>query len=160
MLKRILVCLDGSELAEQILPHAVEQAECCKSQLILLQVVAPVPTEALSVASAFGSAEKVAEEIQRAEKETKKEKNQAKAYLKGVARVLREKGLGVKSVVLEGRAGEAIVNYAENNHIDLIALATHGHSGLVEAIFGSVAEHVLRKSGLPILLIKPAADKG
>ena len=155
MLKRILVCLDGSELAEQILPYALEEARCCKSQLILLSVVAPVPTEALSVASAYGSAEKVAEEIQKEEQEIRKEEREARTYLKRVAGPLREKGLDIETVIAEGISGEAIVRYADNNRIDLIALATHGRSGLGSAIFGSVANYVLRESRLPILLIRP-----
>ena len=155
MLKRILVCLDGSELAEQILPYAIKEAKCCKSQLILLQVVTPAPTEALSVASAYASAEKVAEEIQKEEEKTRREENEARAYLECVAQSLREKGLDVELVAVRGKAGEAIVSYADNNRIDLIALATHGRSGLGSAIFGSVANYVLRESGLPILLIKP-----
>lgn len=51
--------------------------------------------------------------------------------------------------------GEAIVGYAHNGNFDLIALATHGRSGMGRAIFGSVADHVLRESRLPIPIIKP-----
>jgi len=123
MLKRILVCLDGSELAEQILPYAVEQTKCCKSKVILLRAVAPAPTEKMSVASAYHSPAKVAEEIQKEEAETREEENEARAYLKRVAQSLREKRLDVEPVVAEGAAGEAIVSYADNNRIDLIALA-------------------------------------
>jgi nucleotide-binding universal stress UspA family protein len=155
MLRRILVCLDGSELAAQILPYAVEQTKCCKSQLILLQVVSPIPTESVSVASAYASAEKVAKEIEQEEKEIGKEEAETRAYLERVACSLRKKGLDAESVVVRGTAGEATVSYADKNDIDLIALAKHGRSGLGSAIFGSVANYVLRESGLPILLVKP-----
>ena len=77
------------------------------------------------------------------------------AYLEEVAEPLRENGLDVACVVLHGVAGDVIVSYAQNEPVDLIALATHGHSGLGRIVFGSVADHVLRESGLPILVIKP-----
>jgi len=51
--------------------------------------------------------------------------------------------------------GDIIVNYAEQNEIDLIAIATHGHSGLARMVFGSVADFVLKNSGHPILVITP-----
>jgi nucleotide-binding universal stress UspA family protein len=62
----------------------------------------------------------------------------------------------VKAVTLLGKAEEAIIRYARDNQIDLIALATHGRGGLQNTLFGSVAQHVLRESGLPLLLIRPS----
>jgi nucleotide-binding universal stress UspA family protein len=53
------------------------------------------------------------------------------------------------------QVGEAIVDYAEGHEIDLIAIATHGRSGLGRLVFGSVADFVLREAGLPILVVKP-----
>ena len=53
------------------------------------------------------------------------------------------------------RAGEAILSYAGRNNVDLIATATHGRSGLRRGIFGSVADYVLRESGLPMLVLRP-----
>ena len=68
---------------------------------------------------------------------------------------MRAKGLDVTCVALQGMAGAVIISYAHNESVNLIALATHGHSGLGRVIFGSVADHVLRESGLPILIIRP-----
>ncbi len=67
------------------------------------------------------------------------------------------RGMGLKAeVAIEiGSPGQKIIDYAEKNNIDLIALATHGRSGLGRAIFGSVADFVLKGSGMPVLLIKP-----
>ena len=62
----------------------------------------------------------------------------------------------MKAVTLLGKAEEAIIRYARDNQIDLIALATHGRGGLQNTLFGSVAQHVLRESGLPLLLIRPS----
>jgi nucleotide-binding universal stress UspA family protein len=61
----------------------------------------------------------------------------------------------VDTEVAFGSAGQAAVAYAQDHDIDLIALASHGHSGLGRLVFGSVAEHVLRESTKPILVIKP-----
>jgi nucleotide-binding universal stress UspA family protein len=150
MFEKILVCLDGSKLAEQILPYATEQAARFNSKVVLLQAFTIPSTVAAAEAQAAPTAtpDLMQEEAHRLEAE-------ARAYLEEVAIPLREKGLDVGCVTLQGTAGEVIVGYAQNEPVDLIALATHGHSGLGRVIFGSVADHVLRESGLPILVIKP-----
>jgi nucleotide-binding universal stress UspA family protein len=150
MFKRILVCLDGSKLAEQILSYAKEEALHFNSQLTLLEVVT-FPTmvawaEEVAPSQTGGWTE---ETIHRKAEEVK-------AYLEHVAKPLRMQGVNVECMVLQGSPiGDAIINYAQNNKVDLICIATHGHSGLGRAVFGSVADHVLRESGLPILVIKP-----
>jgi len=151
MFERILVCLDGSELAEQILPYATEQALRFNSKLTLLQVVTmPSSVYTASVAGELPqTGDMVAKEIERQEVE-------ARAYLGRVAQSLLKKGIEAECVVRGPlQAGKAIVEYAQDNAIDLICIATHGRSGLGRVVFGSVADSVLRKSGLPILVIKP-----
>jgi nucleotide-binding universal stress UspA family protein len=150
MFEKILVCLDGSKLAEQILPYAVEQAKRFNSKIVLLQTYI-VPSTELA-ATAQGSST-VTPQLR--QQEEQRLENKAMAYLEEVAEPLRENGLDVACVVLHGVAGDAIVSYAQNEPVDLIALATHGHSGLGRIVFGSIADHVLRESGLPILVIKP-----
>ena len=155
MFEKILVCLDGSTLAEQIMPYATEQATRFQSRLVLLQVVpepvayspsipgeAPVPIQTdIMVAGA------------------KEALNTAKKYLEKLARSLRRKGMQVKTVAIPGRAGQAILDYANTNSMNLIAIATHGRGGLRRAVFGSVADYVLRESGLPVLVIKPQGKR-
>jgi nucleotide-binding universal stress UspA family protein len=147
MFQKILVCLDGSKLAEQILPYAAEQAVRFGSNLVLLQVVSlasvPAPTGIESVPVAVP--DNLLAEAEAA----------AKDYLDVLALPLREKGLKVQCVTVIGHPAESIVSYAEENRFDLVALATHGRSGLKRLVFGSVADYVIRKSGRPILLIKP-----
>ena len=151
MFERILVCLDGSELAEQILPYATEQALRFNSKLILLQVVnMPSSVYTASVAGELPqTGDIIAKQIQTQEVE-------ARAYLDRVTKSLQKRGMNVEYVVLGPlQPGKAIVKYARDNAIDLICIATHGRSGLGRVVFGSVADLVLRESGLPILVIKP-----
>lgn len=150
MFERILVCLDGSKLAEQILSYATEAALRFNSKLVLLQVVGAHGTVPVVTAGAS------AYSVEAAEHQIEKEEADTKTYLDGLAQPLREKGLDVECVTLRGlQVGRTIVDYADGHNVDLIAIATHGRSGLGRLVFGSVADFVLRESGLPILLIKP-----
>jgi nucleotide-binding universal stress UspA family protein len=151
MFEKILVCLDGSELAKQILPYAAEEALRFQSKLVLLQVV-PEPVAFSPGIPGTGAApiqtDTMVEEAEDA-------LNGARNYLEEIAKPLRKKGIQVEAVSVLGRAGETILGYADRNNVDLIAIATHGRSGLGRAVFGSVADYVLRESGLPMLVIRP-----
>lgn len=146
MFKKILVCLDGSSLTEQILPYATEVALCSDSKVVLLEVTVP-PSAVVQPLIGYYQATPL-EKIQR-------DGVVAGEYLQRVAKRLRRKRLHVECVTLPGDPGKTIVNYATQNDIDLIALGTHGHSGLGRLVFGSVADFVLRHSELPILMRKP-----
>jgi len=149
MFKKILVSLDGSKLAEQILPYAETQAQQFGSTVVLLQVITVSSAAIAGVGPVPSSGEIIAEQFNIAEQE-------AETYLKSIAKSLEAKGIKVEAVTLQGaQLGEGIVDYANKNGIDLIAIATHGRSGLGRAVFGSVADYVLRHSGIPILVIKP-----
>jgi nucleotide-binding universal stress UspA family protein len=152
--KKILVCLDGSELAEQILPFAVEQAFHFNGKLILLKVF----TEPGFVGLAVPGFPAVRLETGGVEKQIKKEEEEAKKYLDTVAaQILAQKGLKADCAAVLGVAGEAIVKYTEENNIDLITLATHGRSGPGRVILGSVADFVIRHARVPLLLIRPTS---
>jgi nucleotide-binding universal stress UspA family protein len=151
MFKRILVCLDGSGSAEQILAYAREQALAFGAQLVLLQVV-PQP---VAFTPGIPGTVSVPAQTDAMIEVAKQASSGAKDYLEELAAPLRERGLRVETVSMIGRAGDTIVDYASKNNIDLIAIATHGRSGLGRAVFGSVADQVVRESGLPILLIRP-----
>jgi nucleotide-binding universal stress UspA family protein len=90
---------------------------------------------------------------------TKEALKGARAYLGKLAAPLRKRGIEVETVAVPGRPGEAILDYANTNSISLIAIATHGRGGLRRAVFGSVADQVLRRSGLPVLVIRPQDEK-
>jgi nucleotide-binding universal stress UspA family protein len=153
MFRTILVCLDGSLLAEQILPYAADEAVAHEGQVILFRVttVPIIPSPAIPGAP---SAPLTVATMEQAAIEDEAE---AGNYLERVAAtLLDERGLRARCVVVPGDAGEAIVSYARSEDVDLIAIATHGRSGLGKAVFGSVADYVLRRSGHPVLLIKPS----
>jgi nucleotide-binding universal stress UspA family protein len=151
MFEKILVCLDGSEFAEQILSFVTEEALHFRSKIILLHVVA----EPVVIAPGIPGASAIPVETKGMLEHMKKEQDEAAVYLGKIAEGLRQKGLETEPVVVTGPTGDTIINYANDNDVGLIAIATHGRSGLGRAVFGSVADYVLRESGLPVLLIRP-----
>jgi nucleotide-binding universal stress UspA family protein len=145
MFEKILVCLDGSSLAEQILPYATEQALHFHSKIVLLRVIR-VPGRALP-----GEPELVEEE----DEPVTAEEDEIVTYLDNVTDALSEKGLDVEGVIISARKPDiAIITYARENNVGLIALATRGHGAIGQMIWGSISESVLRKSGLPVLVLK------
>lgn len=151
MFNKILVCLDGSELAEQIIPFVVEQANRFHSKVVLVHTV----HEPVILSPDIPGSPGVPIEMPGAAGRLQKERDEAFDYLEKAAVAFRENGLETESVVLEGVVGEAIVSYANNNNIDLIAVATHGRTGLRRAVLGSITDYILRESGIPVLVIRP-----
>ncbi len=147
-LKKILVCLDGSRFAEQVIPCAAGQALGFQAQILLLQVVSGPLDYSVGTTGAAP-----VEDVRLGEM-TKEALNSARAYLEQIAAPLRKQGIHVNTTATVGRAGETILGYAGRHSVNLIAIATHGRSGLGQALYGSVADHVLRESGLPILLAR------
>ena len=142
--RRILVPLDGSEMAQQVLPPVTSVAQAVGAEVFLFQVAVDQP------ASMFGSDWF----FQPAEGEFEEEEREAQAYLERVADSLREDGIQVFTGTQIGAVAESIVAYAEANEMDLIAMCTHGRTGLARWALGSVADRVLRAGGVPILLVR------
>lgn len=151
LFKKILACLDGSRLAEQVMPYAAEEAIRFQGQLILFQTV----PEPVAFSPGIPGAAPVPVETDTMLEESKKALKVSREYLEELATPLRQRGIEVEAVTMPGRPSEAILNYADSNNLNLITIATHGRSGLGRAVFGSVADYVLRESGLPILVISP-----
>jgi len=150
MFEKILVCLDGSQLAEQILPYATEQAMRFNGELTLLHVMT-VPQSVYKgergISAGIGDI---------MDERLKEQEAEIQAYMDDIAGQLQEKGIALESVIIRpAPVGDSILNYARDNAMDLICIATHGRGGLDRAAFGSVADHVLRESGCPMLVIKP-----
>jgi nucleotide-binding universal stress UspA family protein len=156
MFKKILVCLDGSPLAEQILPYAVEQAQKFESKIILFTVFSEPTFTSVALPGFPG----VPMDTRAMEIQAQQEEKESTTYLQSVAdKLASEKGLQAEGVTTMGVAGQTIVQYAAANEIELIAIATHGRGGLGRAVTGSVADYVIRNSTIPILLIKPEKAK-
>jgi len=140
--KKILVPLDGSKLAECVLPHVktIVAGEGV-AQVLLLRVVEPLPA---------GTPPAVDFEV--VQEAGMKE---AKEYLDRTKAKLSKDGLNVETKVLAGRPAETIIDFAQREKVDLVAIATHGRSGITRWIFGSVADRLVRALSVPILLVRP-----
>jgi nucleotide-binding universal stress UspA family protein len=143
MLQHILVGLDGSPLAETILAYVSTLAKRLGTDVTLLNVV-------------HLSEDMQREEISRVlQPSLEQAKTRAQAYVRRVAQRLNEAGITTHSRVVMGEAATEVVRYAQQEHMDLIALATHGRSGLQRWFYGSVADKVLHTAHTPLLLIRP-----
>jgi nucleotide-binding universal stress UspA family protein len=150
--KKILVCLDGSDLAEKVLPYAIEEASHANSELVLFMAI----SEPYFFSLALPGMPSVPLETQRTEKLILQEEKEARGYLSSVAEKIRtDKNLNVSFDTRQGNPGPTIVSYCNEQGIELIAIATHGRTGPGRVVLGSVADYVIRQSGLPILLIRP-----
>jgi nucleotide-binding universal stress UspA family protein len=143
MCKRILITLDGSIMAEHALSTALVLAEQFDSELILLRVVIPLP-----ISYRAGAASAAA--IEAAEKDAVLE---AADYLDGVATGLREKGFGVQVATRLGNPSKAIIEFAQQNQIDLLVMCTRGQTGPARWLLGSVTDHVVRASAIPVVVV-------
>jgi nucleotide-binding universal stress UspA family protein len=148
MQQNILVPLDGSALAETVLPHAVRLAQATRRGLILLRVIPPPGlTDPLAGAIATTAGAYDAWEA---------DALAAREYLGSVVERLHIEELPIQTVVLEGDPAATIVGYVQDQPEKLLlAMATHGRSGLGRWVFGSVAERVLHATPVPLLLVRP-----
>jgi nucleotide-binding universal stress UspA family protein len=130
--RRILVPLDGSAMSEQVLPIVMPIAQALDAELILFQVSIVYSVEGHSYHT-----DQIAQD-----------------YLAQVAGRLREQEVEASTATGIGVVAESIIKYAEAHHVDLIAMCTHGRTGLARWALGSVADRVLRAAGIPILLVR------
>jgi nucleotide-binding universal stress UspA family protein len=155
-LSRIVVPLDGTKLAEQILEPAVALAGLVPgAEVVLVRAVRPVlPIDVAPEGMETGTeAEHLLHEMETMQKEVEGE---AGTYLAEIARRLEARGLRVRThVVIEDHPDEAILHEAEDEHAGLIALETHGRGGLSRLLHGSIADKVVRSAHVPILVHRP-----
>lgn len=142
MYKRVLIPVDGSEVAEAILPFILDIAGPLDLDVVLLRVNRPIPPMAVE-----GTRYLQIDDVEARREE-------AEAYLAGVAAEMRAKGVRTKTRVRRGEPVEEILAAAKEERADLIAMTTHGRSGPARLLFGSVAEGVLRHATTPVFLMK------
>ncbi|MDQ6693891.1 MAG: universal stress protein [Chloroflexota bacterium] len=148
MKEQILVTLDGSSMAEGVLPHAKALARATNDSILLLRVVPP-PVFMGVASGMLPSSQTVWEGWER-------EPEQARAYIAGVARRLEAEGFEVHTQVVEDDPTRAIIHYVDMHpNVTMIAMSTHGRSGFGRWLMGSVAEKVLHASPVPLLLVRP-----
>jgi nucleotide-binding universal stress UspA family protein len=148
MYQNILVPVDGSELAECVLPHleAMVNRFGIKA-IIFLRVIEPLPPAIAGGDYIFGEDE--AETLQTRHEEA------AKDYLDQLIKRLQYDNVSLTGEVITGKAAENIADHAMEKAVDLIIMATHGRSGVSRWVMGSVAERVLRWSCVPVLIVRP-----
>jgi nucleotide-binding universal stress UspA family protein len=152
MFKKILVCLDGSALAEKVLPFAIDEARQHEALLFLYRVI-PEPS---LVSLGLPGMPAVPVETGGMKKQVEEMEKEAEAYLAALADLIEnENDISVDFEASLGDAGPSIVEFADDNQVDLIMIATHGRSGAGRVVMGSVADHVIRHTRLPVLLIRP-----
>ena len=146
MYKHIIVPLDGSELAECVLPHVEAIASGCSVTMVTLVMVIP-PLHM------YGGAEtRISPEERKHLEEDSVEVSTA--YLEEKAQLLRNKGVLVEVKVLLGNVLDQLVEYINQNGVDLIIIATHGRSGVSRLFLGSVADRLLRQAPVPVLMVR------
>jgi nucleotide-binding universal stress UspA family protein len=154
-LGRILLPLDGSALAEQILQPAAALAASTSAEITLLRVVKPALREEYLPEDGAAKREAIALKKQ-LDALQQKLIGEAQGYLGGVAARLRERGLRVQTcVVAAEQPAAAILEQASQRKASLIALETHGRRGLSRLLLGSVADKVIRQSPVPVLVQRP-----
>jgi nucleotide-binding universal stress UspA family protein len=150
MYEKILVPLDGSKVAEASLPNVedlvVRMAPKTKIEVTLLQVITNLTYNVLT-------AEEEAQ-IPYNEADLKQIKQNALEYLEKIAAPLRAKRIDVKTMISVGNAAEEIIKAAQKTGANVIAMSTHGYSGIKRWALGSVADKVLHSSEIPVLTVR------
>lgn len=148
MYRRILVPLDGSTMSEAVLPHAERLARALDVEIVLLHVdVTPAPIFEPPTSPLMPQPEEV-----------KLTHLDEKNYLKTVCAKLEGKGLRVTYLLRDGIVADTILEAAEIEQADLIAMTTHGRTGMLRLLLGSVAEQVVHRSKIPVMLIRPSGE--
>lgn len=142
MFRRALVPLDGSMVAEAIVPFILEIAGPLDMEVALLRVVVATPPVMVE-----GGENVVVDDVE-------KLRAIAEEYLASVATGLRARGVRATTQVRFGNAVAEILAGAREADADLIAMTTHGRGGLGRLLFGSVAEAVLRQAEIPVFLMR------
>ena len=149
MYKTILVPLDGSKRAESILPHVETLARGFKGKVIFFVAIEPVLM--LEYNEIIGMSEFMEKNDYLKEKTTE--------YLDSLQKKFSKRGIEVRTLIGHGPAVKAIVDAAERENADLVAMASHGRTGLSRTFYGSIAAGVLQRIDRPLLLIRSRGDE-
>ncbi|RZB38512.1 MAG: hypothetical protein SRB2_00260 [Desulfobacteraceae bacterium Eth-SRB2] len=148
MYKTILVPLDGSKRAEAILPHVENLALSLNAKVIFFIVAEP------SLMLEYDEVIDMSTYLERSDKQ----KKDAESYLASLQEKFRSKGIEAQILIGHGPVTKAIIDAAEEKNVGLVAMASHGHGGLLRTFYGSVAAGVLQRIDRPLLLIRSRSD--
>ena len=147
LINKVLVPLDGSPIAEQVLPHAEGVARILGSELFLFHVFEPMRKYAGGLVYRALPNEVV-------DAENARRKQAGLSYLDEISKKLKDRGISVTSGVAPGSPAEQILDYADANRMDLIAMSTHGRSGVGRWVFGSVTDKVLHAGDTAVFVVR------
>ena len=161
MFNKILVSLDGSELAEAALPYAESLAKQYGAKLIIVEVLhesnmssamATAPSAGMSLSYPVSSMTALRDQF-------KDEIRVIEERMDGLLARLRSEGIEAEWDVLHGNPADGILAAAKQREVDLIVMTTHGRSGLRRSVLGSVTDKVIRGTDKPVLAVKPEGTK-
>ena len=146
MFQKILIPLDGSQLAEQAIPVALEVAKKFESEIVLARIVVPPYPITHVSGPPYGDMLVGLRDIVQ---------DEAQGYVQDQEAILQRQGFRVTTEVVEGEPiAEQILKVAKSQQVNLIVMGTHGRGGLGRWVYGSVAERVLRHADVPVLLTR------
>ena len=150
MFEKVLVPLDGSKVGEAALP-VIEQlvsklASGTKVEVILIGVI--------TLLRHWVVVGEASAPVSYTEEELKIIKDRVMNYLVTTGENLKKRGVGVRTIVTSGNAADEILKTADQNKVDLIAMSTHGRSGLKRLAFGSITDKVMHGSRVPVLMVR------
>lgn len=150
--KKILIPLDGSPFSEMTLPYIEDLAKNTNSEILLLEEIQP------PVVPSYGSRPINPEWEKYRDTIWSELQQQSSEYLDTIKNELGKRGLKAKALVIKGqdsKIAQSIMQIAQEEKVSLIAVATHGRSGISRWVYGSVATRIVEESSQPILLIRP-----
>jgi nucleotide-binding universal stress UspA family protein len=141
LFRKILIPLDGSQVAEKVIPFAIAEAQLHGAEVVLLRVIAPLRKSLSTIPRILRKVYKQVDSI-------------AEDYLKRVSKTVNAERVNVQSIIQHGRPGQTIIEVAQQEGCDLIILGSHGETNEPQWRFGSVAEKVIKaRSAISILII-------
>jgi nucleotide-binding universal stress UspA family protein len=143
MYKKILVPLDGSPLAEAVLPHAEALAKSEHAEIIILRVPNAPVSEFLSRDPMI--AEMIHDDMEK----------EAEEYVHNKVATLEKENIKVTGITKDGPVPDTILEVADETHADMIAMSTHGRTGVSRWLMGSVADKIVHHTHIPVMLIHP-----
>lgn len=148
--KKVLLALDGSPFSETSIPYVEELMRETEGEIILLRVCEPPVIPSDRSPAIKPSWEEYRDMLMA------KVQEQALEYLVRIKASFEERGMKVRSQILLGKAIESIIQVAQDESVNLIAVTTHGRTGISRWVYGSVANRIAEESWQPVLLIRPS----